>query len=633
MPTNNSWNNSVTNSGVTLNIGNIASGAFPLNGYMDEIRISKGIARWTSGSFPVPTSQYAVQFYEYWLYVNTNNKATFRVSSTGSNQTATVESTSFGALNTSTWYNLVAWHSNNSHIGISVNLNTTTAPYVGGVSTGLASFVLGAMSNGAAGQTNYFFDGRIDETAFWKKYLSTQEKLDLYGGGSGNTFTPGASGFGWGIFDFGATNIRWLTVAVGTGLVASSNLGTTFVTINSGFTRTQVYQYFERSKNVLIATSDAFDSPVYWAGSAGTFAQTLAPNSAPGVKYSINYNGFLLLLNAANAPRTAYYANENTQLTDPWTNNFTLPSSADDEITAAFILYRYLYISTRYKLFRVAFAGGNPDWLFLKVKDWGFVPRTAKLVTIKGNQVVVGLDWQRRLRIFDGFDDMFVSDNVENDNGYCDFSMSKISYAGSGLLVSNAEFNVKEQEYRLNVAIGLNSSQTTHAVCLNGRTLAMYPYQNQQYQAICMAESNNQQHLMAVDRSGFVYILDSGNMDVAVPINEVYDSPILFQQSPTQVQKSQQLNLYFQVDSCGTINYRDRADMSTIWNAYKPLADRNGNTQITGNETYLQALRTVDLPGTYNTYQFSIGSTGSANPWKLTHWEFLQASHGIGRGV
>ncbi len=619
---------------VGLNIGHGNTPFF--SGLMDEFRVTKGVARYT-GPFTPPSVPYSVQNYEYWLYINTNQQATFRVSSTGSNQTATVQATSIGALNTSTWYRIVGWHSNNSHIGIDVNLSVNTAAYVGGVKAGNAPFLLGANSASITAQGTTYIDGRIDETGFWSKVLSSQERNDLYGGGTGNTFSPGQSGFSWASFDFGASNLRWLTVASGTGLYASSNRGTNFVVI--GTTRTQTYQSLNRSKNVLIATSDAYDVPLYWAGSAGTFASILAANSAPSAKFSTNYQGFLILLNFKNSAgvlrnRGFAYADENLQITDPWTNSFDIPSSADDEITSSFILYKFLYVSTRYTIYRVAFVGGNPDWSYLKVKDWGFVPRTVQIVSLKGGgQVAIGMDWDRRLRAFDGFDDMFISDNVENDNQICDFAMQKVSYAGSGLVVSHAVLNPVTQEYRLNVAIGAASSQTTHGIILNARNLAMYPYSNQGWQTMCVAESNNQRALMAFDRSGFCYILDSGNLDSMKPINEVYDSPPLFSKIPEAVSKGKQLNMFFAPQSSGTIYYQERYNLSNIWSSMKPLSDQYGVSNMTGTENAIKLQRCVDVKATYNTYQFRItSSAGTADPWQMDRLDFLQQGFGIGQG-
>lgn len=628
---------SIFDSTLNLTIGTYANpapqAAFATSGFFDEIRISNGTARWVA-AFTPPTNPYPPNDYEYYLYLNTDNVMTFRVSSLGTVQSGSVRATSAGALSVGSWYNVVAWHSNNSHLGISVNLSTTTAAYTTGVRVGSAPFMLGAISNDGINA----MDGRIDETSFWQnRILTATDRANLYGGGSGNTYTTGQSNFSWASFDFGASSIRWLTIAAGTGLYASSNLGTTFVVI--GTTRTQNYQSLTRSKNVLIATSDSYDVPLYWAGSAGTFANTLAPNSAPAAKFAQNYQGFLILLNFMNSNnvirnRGFAYADENLQLTDTWQSSFDIPSSADDEITASFILYKFLYISTRFTIFRVAFTGGNPDWSYLKVKDWGFVPRTVQIVSLKGGgQVAIGLDWNRRLRAFDGFDDMFISDNIENDNGICDFAMNKVSYAGSGLVISHAILNTVKQEYRLNVAIGPSSTQTTHGILLNARNLAFYPYSNQLWQTMCMAQSNNQSYLMAADRSGFVYVLDSGNLDVITPINEVYDTPPLFSKLPEAVSKGKQLNLFFAPKSSGTLYYQERYNLSNTWSDVNRLTDKNGVSEMTGTENLLKLTRTIDVKATYNTIQFRLTSSGNtANPWELDRLDFLQQGFGIGQG-
>lgn len=568
------------------------------------------------------------------IYSYVSNALMFRNSTSGTIYDQSIVATSMGALNTATWYNIVCWQSANSHIGISVNLSANTKGITQNLVVGTAGIIFSGVLNispdppviAAQG-----VQGRVDEAGFWTRVLTTTERINLYGGGSGNTYDAGGlNGFTWGMFDFGASNIRWLTVAAGTGIYASSNRGTTFVSVATS--RTQNYQYFERSKNVLIATSDSYDVPLYWAGSTGTFMNTLAPNSAPLAKYSVNYNGFLILLNFTDSNgnvrnRGFSYADENLQLTDPWNFSFDIPSSADDEITAPFILNRFLYISTKYRIYRVAFVGGNPDWKYLKITDWGFVPRTVKLMTLKGGQVAVGMDWNRRIRAFDGSADTFVSDNVENDNNLCDFALKKISYFGSGLIVSNAEVDINEQEYRLNVAIGPMSSQTTHAILLNGRTLSLFPYQNQQYQCMCMAQSNNQSYLMAADRSGFIYLLNSGNTDSGIPINDVYDSPVLYVKNPAVVSKSQELDIYFSNTSAGKVYHQDRTDFNSVYTPMKPFKD------LVMAESNILSRRTLDIPSVDNTYQFRLSSSaGTADIWEVIRFDLFKSGLGYGQG-
>lgn len=594
-----------------------------MKGYFDEFRITKGFAKWTS-NFTPPTSAGTIlpTKYEYYLYVNTDNLVTWRVSGNGSSQSATVTATSMGAVNTSTWYNVVAWHNSSatSHIGISGNLSVNTAGYTGTIFQGDGQFVVGGLSSSA---TTYF-NGRIDETGFWNKQLSKGETEDLYNLGSGDSYTAAQTNYTWGMYDFGASSLRWLMVAAGTGIYASSNMGLTFVVATTN--RTQTYQNFERSKNVLIATSDSYDPVIYWAGSVGTFMLSLATGSAPASKFSINYQGYLILLNQSTNKRRFAYNLETTQLTSDWTNFFDLPSSFDDEITNAFVVNRILYVSTRYRIFKLSLAGGNPDWSYVIVKEWGFVPRTVKIVFMNDRDWAVGMDWNRRMRAFDGYNEMFISNNVEADNGLCNFATSKISFSGSGLNISNAVFDPIEQEYRLNVAIGANTQNTTHSIVLNARSLALYPYSNQPFQGMCMAESSNKQFLMACDRSGYVHVLNTANTDAGIPINEYYESPFVYNKVPGMVNKGGKIDLFFKPSATGDIYFQDRADFSKDYKNSKKIINL-------ANENVTHLYKSLDLPTTHNIYQYKLmSSSNTTEPWVLTHTDIYQQSMGIGKG-
>jgi len=496
--------------------------------------------------------------FEYWLYVNTDNILTFRVSSSGTADNGSVRATSFGAITTATWYNAVAYHdAANDLIAVGINLSMNSGAYTSGVRAGTAAFVIGNVSN----NTLKGFDGRIDETGFWKKVLDTTDRANLYSSGSSNTFQTAFGRDPWASFDFGASNIRWLIVSAATGIYASSNLGVTWVTIATD--RTANYQYFERSKNVLVSGSDSYDVPLMWPGSAGTFT-TMISTSAPSVKYWVNHQGFLIGLNTSARKRGFYYEDENTQVTGDWADSFDLPSTNDDEITNGFVLRRRLYVSTRYLLYGLDYVGGNPDWSYRKIKDFGFVPRTVRTVTIEGiGEVAVGLDWGNKLRIFDGADDKIISEQIQLDNGICEFALSKVSNAGSGKVVSFANVDRNNAFYSLCLSIGANSTQTTHFINYNGRNNSFWPYDNMPFNTMTSAESNNTSYTMAFDRSGRVHMLDSGNKDAGVnPVNDILDSVPLFDKSPSQAQKNHSLDLVFQNNTAGRIYVKENVNMA-----------------------------------------------------------------------
>lgn len=611
-----------TNSADIQGTGDLIIGS-AYHGYVDEVRITKGSAVYTD-NYNIATQEFTnptnPSEFEHWLYVDTDNKLVFDVSSSGTAVNGSIRANSIGALGTGNWYQYVAWHDTAGVLGISVNLSANSSAYTSGVRAGSAPFVLGSISNGASS----FFDGRLDETGFWKKVLSEEEKSNLYFGGSGNTYQTAFGTEPWASFDFGASDIRWLTASAGTGIYASSNLGLTWVTIATS--RTANYQYFERSKNVLVAGSDSYDPPVYWAGSAGTFAVSLGVNSAPSVKYWINFQGFLIGLNTATRKRSFHWEDENTQITGDWGDSFDLPSSSDDEIQGAFVLRRRLYVSTRNILFAVDYVGGNPDWSFRKVKDFGFVSRTMKVITIEGlGEVAIGMDWDNKLRVFDGADDKILSDSLDFDNGVCEFAMDKISNTGSGRVVSFAELDRSENTYRLCLSIGANSTQTTHFLNLSGINKAFWPENNRLFNTMCSAQSANVNYLMAFDRLGYCHMIDSGNLDSnTTPVDDVYDSKPLYDKSPAQAQKNHSLYLYFKNNPTGRIYVKENINFADKFNERSSFV-------ISGTGGKLIHTEGVDVPTETNSYQFRISSSANTTvPWRMYRYDFFTDGLGIG---
>ena len=617
-----------------INIGRDTANTNLLIGLLDNIRISKGVARYTATFNPPDTSGGIGPVsgsFEYSLHVGTDNLVTFEVSSSGLVADGSVKATSFGTVGTATWYNAICWYdSANAQIGVVVNESfPVISAYTAGIIASSSPLTLGAEN------TSNYMDGRIDETAFWTKTIGSDALAVMYNKGSGNTYTSSVDNSPWASFDFGASAIRWLTCAAGTGVYASSNLGLSWTAIATD--RIATYQYFDRSKNVMIMTSNSYDNPLYWAGSQGTYAAIIG-TSTPLAKYSVNFQGYLILLNTIDRKRSFNYIDENFQLSSTGWLNFDLPSSADDEITAVFILRRYLYVSTRYKIYRVSFVGGNPDWQYVEVKGWGFVPRTCKRVVITNNQqgqtntaysigeVVIGLTYDRKVRIFDGSGDQILSNNVEKDNGMCEFALDKISYLGSGPLICFAEVDPIPNVYSLCVGIGQDSTQTTHFLNYDGRCQALYPYSNMLFNCMCIAESANRQFLMAFDRQGFCHMMNSGNLDgSATPINDVFESPLMFEKTPSQSSKGHKTDLYFSSTTSGYLYYQDRTDFSNLYKHRRRFV-------INGSDPKIVHFESVDIPETYNSYQFRIGSSsGTKDPWRLQRYDHFTQGLGIGR--
>jgi hypothetical protein len=130
---------------------------------------------------------------EYNLRCNTSDKFQFRVSS-GTGFANLAAATSTNAFSVGTWYFIVAWHdAAGNTINIQVNNGTPdSTSYSAGSYDSAGLLYLG----GDAPFTEYFDDGVLDEVAFWKRVLTSDERTALYNGGDGLAypFTEGGGG-------------------------------------------------------------------------------------------------------------------------------------------------------------------------------------------------------------------------------------------------------------------------------------------------------------------------------------------------------------------------------------------------------------------------------------------------------
>lgn len=120
---------------------------------------------------------------EFVLYYDTSSfRFQFAVESSGGTLASAVANT-FGAASTGTWYFVVGWHDSvNNLVGISINAGTAdTVSHTLGVRDSTLQFQIGGSNQNVQ---SLFWDGLIDEVGFWKRVLTSQERTDLYNGGS-----------------------------------------------------------------------------------------------------------------------------------------------------------------------------------------------------------------------------------------------------------------------------------------------------------------------------------------------------------------------------------------------------------------------------------------------------------------
>lgn len=121
---------------------------------------------------------------EYQVYHDNGGLYAFLVGSGPSANTILGAST-FGVAPLNTFTFIVAWHDAPANtINIQVNDGAVdSVAHVGGTVDSTGEFHIGTMEN-----TSFFWDGRIDETGFWKRVLTSDERTELYNSGIGKTF-------------------------------------------------------------------------------------------------------------------------------------------------------------------------------------------------------------------------------------------------------------------------------------------------------------------------------------------------------------------------------------------------------------------------------------------------------------
>ena len=427
---------------------------------------------------------------------------------------------------------------------------------------------------------------------------------------------------GWASFDFGSQAIRWHMVCAGTGVYASSNRGLTYVVVHTD--RSQTYQYFERSKSLLIATSETHNRVLYWAGSVGTFMLGMPIGSAPAAKHALDFAGFLMLMNNSGGnQRVVYYADNNNITTDPWTTTFEVAGSQDDEITDATTYNTRAYIFTKYGTHQISHVGGNPDFAVRQIKDWGAVPKTVQRASYQEQgEVLIMLGWDRKVRVFDGTEELIISTPVEQNNTLAQTYFDNINEQHIEKCFS--EVDTLKQLYKLWIVVR-PSTEVTHCMNLNLRTGAWFPYRANTIQTATMAESANARIMLQVSQAGRVSMIDSGNTDNAQAVDELYDSRYFFGQTPQTVTKHHQLDFYFAPTSSGTLHIQDATNLDRT---FGPVRER---IVLDGTSGEPLVHRVMDLPTTKNIYQFRISSSAStANPWQCSRFDIVKDPKGIG---
>lgn len=118
--------------------------------------------------------------YEWMLYVVDSNIRFLVARGGGGSGTSSATVTSDVSFTLNAWNYVEGYYDDAGTIGVVVNgtVKTAASTTVPGTSTGAVR--IGSIASGGS-----YFDGRVDEVAFWKRLLTTDERAAQYNGGAG----------------------------------------------------------------------------------------------------------------------------------------------------------------------------------------------------------------------------------------------------------------------------------------------------------------------------------------------------------------------------------------------------------------------------------------------------------------
>lgn len=380
-----------------------------------------------------------------------------------------------------------------------------------------------------------------------------------------DTFNASITPIGFSLFDFSDTNAHHKQIAhLGQGVYAYDQISNSQINLRYG--APLVRSYNSNIGGFFIQTYNDYSAPYYWDGITASMA-TLS-NNAPGFKRTIEFQGYLLGMNIATNKTRIYYQLVGNIIGGgaAYSDFFTLtPSPNDDEISDPFILYGRLYVGTKYGIFRISFVGGVTIFEFKQaVSIVGIVPNTTQVVVTRDfGQVAIFLGTDKRLYLFDGANVKAISDLFFYHNNSTSIAMDLID--DNYLQNSFAIYDTTRRIYRLFVT---KKASSTNYYCMNVEveSFAYYPFDNMKFSCGAMCyDQLLRPFVVGIDYAGILHkLFIENNTDNGTAINEYYESPIVSVKS-TSIKQAQVLTVAMIPSSNANLIVYEKVDFKRAW--------------------------------------------------------------------
>lgn len=338
--------------------------------------------------------------------------------------------------------------------------------------------------------------------------------------------------------------------------------------------------YFANFNGVLLMSTDSWNEIQRITTSEASHFDVLTGGSgtAPQAKFVINWNNHAWYGNVNGSEDNVVHSSINSY------NNFTgslygtntLFTENDIGLTGGFIFGKSLYWTKAFSMHRFTYTGSpNPlvDIKHVETNIGTKSPRTIKKVITPEGQRVLFLGSNKKLYLFDGYEPLEISDQVDVTNNVATVYMQNINE--SRLKECFAEVHFDLNWYELFLCIG-TATTPNYSLVYDYRYKSFWPMTNRNFSYSAMADNGSGKKVVYVQgaTNGVTYLTNSTNSDNGTAINGVWVSEKIGK--PIILNKVDELEVETEAVAC-TPTFSWRGDWETTWISQTMASNTNSH--------------------------------------------------------
>lgn len=304
-------------------------------------------------------------------------------------------------------------------------------------------------------------------------------------------------------------------------------------------------------------------------------------SAAPRGKFLTIWKNYAFIFGIRGSPNNGQYSALSDYTTWAAGNTFSnaFNTNDGDVITGVRLLKGKLYVFKRYSIFRITYLGSNPTFQVDQILNIGCPSHySIKEVDMGGDigTVLVFPTTDKKLAIFDGYNIQIINEVLSERNNDLFASADDQPLAFSDMDYTYADLFhaiVKTDTYEYILYwVKMGDTSVNYAFVFDYKTGGVYPYDGQIFASSCYAISTNKaKKIYCSGYTGYTWEQESGNSDDGTAINAYWVSgKIKPQAAASLLNKNLLLGINLKrVTSASTLNigFQYRMDWNTTWTA------------------------------------------------------------------